>query len=208
MEKSNAINSFRGQKKKLLKTSSECRFHWRFWFYSEGDFSLSSKTLHFYILSIFHFERDELLERELHFNINIQLNGLGWIHAGTMWLLLTEALMGSELLLYSWWWTTWALQRLVLWMNVWACGLRHSRTWVCTVTAFNTAYLFLFVPAPGGLLLGQGLDWVNEHVWSERAQDVSQISQFLKSQQCQHQVYQNNKPLCIWTIYGILSTVH
>uniref|UniRef100_A0A3P8WZW0 Elastin microfibril interfacer 3a n=1 Tax=Cynoglossus semilaevis TaxID=244447 RepID=A0A3P8WZW0_CYNSE len=43
-------------------------------------------------------------------------------------------------------------------------GCSPAGAWVCTVTASDTAYLFLIVAAFGGLLLGQGLDRDNVHV--------------------------------------------
>uniref|UniRef100_A0A3Q3X4E5 EMI domain-containing protein n=1 Tax=Mola mola TaxID=94237 RepID=A0A3Q3X4E5_MOLML len=46
------------------------------------------------------------------------------------------------------------------------CGLmgQGTQAWVCTVAGFNTGLLFLFVIAPGGLLLGPGLNSYIEHV--------------------------------------------
>lgn len=53
---------------------------------------------------------------------------------------------------------------------------RSTQAWVCTVTAFNTDFLFVFVPVPGGLLLGRGWICAAVHVWRKTAQDFSQIS--------------------------------
>lgn len=50
-----------------------------------------------------------------------------------------------------------------------------TQAWVCTVAGFNTGLLFLFVIAPGGLLLGPGLNSYIEHVQSKKVQDVSQM---------------------------------
>lgn len=159
----NVINRFKGQK---LSTG----FIWRLWFYSQECSVCPSKAN--ILNSIFHLEI-------------VTVNWLWWTHTAKMWPSLTGLWVESVLAVVQWSrqasFYTLGGALIQLYKDLcceWMCGLvgQGTQAWVCTVTAFNTGYLFLFVPVPGGLLLGRGLNCVNVHVWSKRAQDVSQIS--------------------------------